>query len=60
MNRYRVRFTVWGNPVDVSVFADSADEAADAVRRRYGVMDEESFSVAEEKEDVQAAAPDSR
>jgi hypothetical protein len=44
-------FTVWGNSMKVTVFADTLAEALLTLERRYAFFDEGSLSVTEEKED---------
>ena len=51
MKRYEATFTVWGNPMDVTVYAGSEAEALESLDRRYGYLDEGSLSVTEEKKD---------
>jgi len=51
MTRYDVKFTVWGNPVDVTVYAGSEAEALKTVGGRYSFIDDGSLSLTEEKED---------
>lgn len=51
MIRFDAKFKIWGNSMEVTVFADSRSEALYALERRYVFIDEGTLSVTEEKED---------
>ena len=51
MTRYDVKFTVWGNQVEVTIYAGSEAEAMETIGRRYSFFDDGSLSLTEEKED---------
>ena len=51
MTRFDAKFKIWGNSMEVTVFADSRCEALLALERRYAFIDEGTLSVVEEKED---------
>jgi hypothetical protein len=48
MNKYSFTFSIWGNAISATVFADDEAEAIRAIENRYLFMDEGSLSLSKE------------